>query len=233
MTIRRRTRHGSPAIARAFTLVELLVVIGIIAILIAILMPALSRAKESARRIQCMSGLRQLGTATMMYTQEFKGRFPDAWQWHPKQVAGVWEGPLIKYHGNSGVPELYSCPSDPPEARRPNRYPYCYTANWHVFFFSKGFSVDRITEIRRSSEKIMIIDESSETVDDPVWAPENWFNDSQNMLSNRHDKTKEMARVGKESLNRGKGCAVFADGRADFIDRRWAMSDEYYDPRKP
>ena len=79
MSTGRRARGGSSAVVRGFTLVELLVVIGIIAVLIAMLMPTLSRAKESTRRIQCMSDLRQLGNAVMMYTQEFKGRFPDAW----------------------------------------------------------------------------------------------------------------------------------------------------------
>src|SRR3954452_13610263 len=62
----------------AFTLVELLVVIGIIALLIAILMPSLSRARQQSQRIQCMSNMRQIGTATMQYTTENKGWFPRA-----------------------------------------------------------------------------------------------------------------------------------------------------------
>src|SRR6185436_21160859 len=61
---------------RAFTLVELLVVIGIIALLIGVLLPTLSKAQKRARTTACMSNQRQLVTALIMYTQENKGCFP-------------------------------------------------------------------------------------------------------------------------------------------------------------
>jgi prepilin-type processing-associated H-X9-DG protein/prepilin-type N-terminal cleavage/methylation domain-containing protein len=59
-----------------FTLVELLVVIGIIALLISILLPALSKARESAKTMTCLSNLRQLGIATAMYESSFKNAMP-------------------------------------------------------------------------------------------------------------------------------------------------------------
>src|SRR5688572_29731593 len=60
----------------AFTLVELLVVIGIIAILISILIPTLSRARESAQRTQCLSNLRQMAVFLNMYANQFKQQVP-------------------------------------------------------------------------------------------------------------------------------------------------------------
>ena len=63
---------------RAFALVELLVVVGIIAVLIALLLPALGRARENARRTVCASNLRQLAGACIAYDQAHKGKLPGA-----------------------------------------------------------------------------------------------------------------------------------------------------------
>jgi len=65
-------------IRRAFTLVELLVVIGIIALLIAVLLPAMSKARQSAATTACLSNLRQLATAATLYAGDFHGSYPPA-----------------------------------------------------------------------------------------------------------------------------------------------------------
>src|ERR1041384_3228710 len=62
--------------SKDFTLVELLVVIGIIALLISILLPALGRVREQADRVKCQSNIKQIATAMTMYTDEWKGVVP-------------------------------------------------------------------------------------------------------------------------------------------------------------
>jgi len=67
---------SSPAKSHAFTLIELLVVIAVIAMLAALLLPALSSAKEKGRRAVCLSNLRQIGIATISYAQDNEGKIP-------------------------------------------------------------------------------------------------------------------------------------------------------------
>jgi prepilin-type N-terminal cleavage/methylation domain-containing protein/prepilin-type processing-associated H-X9-DG protein len=74
--MRRSIRSGKGS---AFTLIELLVVIAIIAILAAILFPVFAQARAKARAISCLSNLRQLGTATMAYVQDYDETYPCGW----------------------------------------------------------------------------------------------------------------------------------------------------------
>jgi prepilin-type N-terminal cleavage/methylation domain-containing protein/prepilin-type processing-associated H-X9-DG protein len=101
-----------------FTLIELLVVIAIIAILAAILFPVFAQAREAARKASCLSNEKQIGTAFMMYTQDYDERANiNTWNGNtfgdtpgPGQINQIFVERLQPYTKNYGV---FVCPSDP------------------------------------------------------------------------------------------------------------------------
>jgi prepilin-type N-terminal cleavage/methylation domain-containing protein len=94
--------HPSPR--RAFTLIELLVVIAIIAILAAMLLPALSRAKESGKRIACVNNLHQLSLALQIYKDDNQGLYP------PRSEISRWPDRMYENYGRNV--KVLLCPRD-------------------------------------------------------------------------------------------------------------------------
>jgi prepilin-type N-terminal cleavage/methylation domain-containing protein len=106
---------------RAFTLIELLVVIAIIAVLAAILFPAFTQAREGARRIVCVSNLRQIGMGLQMYAQDHTEMLPDASAADVSDFAGSASGAnvlatLIPYTGST---QIFRCPSASADSTNP------------------------------------------------------------------------------------------------------------------
>jgi len=102
---------GCNALASAFTLVEVLVVIGIIAILVAFLLPVLNNAREAADSVKCMANLRSIGQAVVLYTQSNDGYFA------PARNYSRWEDPNI-----------------PTQLINPHRLPQGKEAYWGVYY---------------------------------------------------------------------------------------------------
>lgn len=96
--------------SRGFTLVELLVVIGIIALLISILLPALNRAQKAATQVACASNLKQIGLAMAMYQSDNKGAFPYGHVFYNGWNQVTWDDLLNKYWGGK-APQDDSWPS--------------------------------------------------------------------------------------------------------------------------
>src|SRR5438034_7868174 len=83
---------------RGFTLTELLVVVGLIAVLVSLLLPVLGRARAAAQSTTCLSNLRQMGIAWTIYLTENKGRLPDyEWDVAQNDARGYWLGMMDRY----------------------------------------------------------------------------------------------------------------------------------------
>ena len=120
----------------AFTLIELLVVIAIIAILAAILFPVFAKAREKARQTACLSNLRQLGTAVLMYAQDYDELYPQSYQdvssgvGTASQIPLTWPNRIQPYINNV---QIYVCPSDgrPPNVDFPGCRPLKQSMCWN------------------------------------------------------------------------------------------------------
>jgi prepilin-type N-terminal cleavage/methylation domain-containing protein/prepilin-type processing-associated H-X9-DG protein len=202
-----------------FTLVELLVVIAIIALLVAILLPALSRAKKQASAVACGSDIRQIYQALLQYAADNKDHLPPvpwigvrptaqyahfAFTFDRDGVANYNTGSLLKYLGKTPQTRnrVMQCPDDEninPFNSMPERN-YSYSFNYQIDLAGSG-PIDtptiRLSQIPRSSQKVLIFEERLPNDGYCVWTL--WDADA---LTTRHG---------------GRANAGFADGHIERV----------------
>ncbi|MFT3784797.1 MAG: prepilin-type N-terminal cleavage/methylation domain-containing protein [Tepidisphaeraceae bacterium] len=223
---RRKSVHCHDAMRVGFTLVELLVVIGIIGILIAILMPALSRARVQAKTAVCLSNLHQMSLAMGMYLAQSKGVFPGHRQsptvLNDKDGTGWWGMSLQPYIKNTAI---FQCPDMPSDPQFDNGFvwqfkfdPFNVSYGYNAYFLghaaypesmTEGFlpaqNWMKITQVKRSTMTLMFADSSPPYVFS-LWWP-------------KAATSAPGAAVGNEGVttrrHRGVGCVVFVDGHTE------------------
>jgi prepilin-type N-terminal cleavage/methylation domain-containing protein/prepilin-type processing-associated H-X9-DG protein len=219
---------------RAFTLVELLVTIAIIAILAGLVLAALGKAKGRGNSMTCLNDLNQLGKAFMMYQGDFADTFPapgsrgvygpqpEDWIWCDVTQSSI--SPFIAGFN----PRVFTCPLDYEALRlqslgvapgNPYRYSYSLTSYDLTNGTNPGMSTIitperkvypfRASSIVSPAQKIMLVDEDRTTINDSRWVPVS------DLIASRHD---------------GKGYITFADGHNQLVTPWFGTNQENSNP---
>jgi len=222
-------------------MMEVLVVVGIIAVLASILIPSLSRVRERGKQVECTNNMRQVAQAILAFAQSNNDKYPrpgvesepDDWlHWqdgtrYPDDLLKLNKSALVPYLGGRFDSKVFTCPSHIIETH-PKAYagggplsviyPYSYSVN-EMICKRAPQPVLTTLQVANSSQKILLIDEASETVNNGAWNVAELENNGRNLLSFRHDRKFKENTPGQDINRVGAGNVAYCDAHVEMVPR--------------